>query len=206
MKFPGRQCTATSKRTGERCRGPAVRGRNVCRMHGGHAGRPLKTGRYSKRLPHDLLELHQDALNDRRLLELRDEIALIDTRTSAVLRGLSTGESGAPWRALRQLWDRCEAGDAVALAAAGALIRQGSDNAAAWAEVQALIEQRRRLVDSERRRLVEMQQMVTAEQASALLLVIVDAVRRVVGVEKAAALGDELRRHGIWSEIERGDA
>ena len=29
------RCAARSKRSGERCRGPAVRGRRTCRMHGG---------------------------------------------------------------------------------------------------------------------------------------------------------------------------
>lgn len=32
------RCTATSKRTGERCKGPAVTGWNVCRMHGARGG------------------------------------------------------------------------------------------------------------------------------------------------------------------------
>ena len=32
------RCTATSKRTGERCKGPAVRGSAVCRFHGAGGG------------------------------------------------------------------------------------------------------------------------------------------------------------------------
>jgi hypothetical protein len=34
------RCTAKSKRTGERCKGPAVRGWTVCRMHGARGGQP----------------------------------------------------------------------------------------------------------------------------------------------------------------------
>jgi hypothetical protein len=34
------RCTAKSKRSGERCKAPAVRGRHVCRMHGAFAGAP----------------------------------------------------------------------------------------------------------------------------------------------------------------------
>ena len=34
------RCTATSKRTGERCKGPAVRGWTVCRFHGAGGGGP----------------------------------------------------------------------------------------------------------------------------------------------------------------------
>jgi hypothetical protein len=32
------RCTAKSKRTGEPCKSPAVRGWKVCRMHGAHGG------------------------------------------------------------------------------------------------------------------------------------------------------------------------
>jgi|AntAceMinimDraft_1070359.scaffolds.fasta_scaffold02392_8 hypothetical protein len=34
------QCQATSKRTGQQCRAPAVRGHQVCRFHGGHSTGP----------------------------------------------------------------------------------------------------------------------------------------------------------------------
>jgi hypothetical protein len=39
------RCTARSKRSGKRCRGPAVRGKQVCRMHGGAAGSGAPTGK-----------------------------------------------------------------------------------------------------------------------------------------------------------------
>lgn len=32
------RCTATSKRTGQPCKGPAVKGWSVCRMHGARGG------------------------------------------------------------------------------------------------------------------------------------------------------------------------
>lgn len=41
------QCTA-HKRNGEPCRKFALKGSTVCRLHGGKAGRPIVTGRYSK--------------------------------------------------------------------------------------------------------------------------------------------------------------
>jgi hypothetical protein len=34
------RCAATSKRTRERCKAPAVRGRTVCRFHGARGGAP----------------------------------------------------------------------------------------------------------------------------------------------------------------------
>jgi hypothetical protein len=50
------QCTAKSKRSGSRCRAPAVKGKSVCRMHGGKSTGPrteeglLRSGR--SRLTH----------------------------------------------------------------------------------------------------------------------------------------------------------
>lgn len=34
------RCTAKSKRSGVRCKAPAVRGKRVCRMHGARGGAP----------------------------------------------------------------------------------------------------------------------------------------------------------------------
>ena len=51
MHWPMHQaprCTARSKRTGQPCRAPAVRGWRVCRMHGAGGGAPKgkRNGRY----------------------------------------------------------------------------------------------------------------------------------------------------------------
>ena len=42
------RCSAHSKRTGQRCRAPAVRGWDVCRFHGAGGGGPKgrRNGRY----------------------------------------------------------------------------------------------------------------------------------------------------------------
>lgn len=64
--WPGKRCTARSKRSGEPCRNPAVLGWDVCRMHGARGGRPKrstpdwrKTAHILKRL--DLDRQHQAA-------------------------------------------------------------------------------------------------------------------------------------------------
>jgi hypothetical protein len=50
------RCTAKSKRTGQRCKAPAVRGWKVCRFHGARGGAPKgkangawRHGRYSEK-------------------------------------------------------------------------------------------------------------------------------------------------------------
>jgi hypothetical protein len=53
------QCNATSKRTKERCRAPAVKGKTKCRFHGGAqgSGRPITHGRETreKRSQHSVM-------------------------------------------------------------------------------------------------------------------------------------------------------
>ena len=46
------RCTARSKRSGQQCRGPAVRGKRVCRMHGGVAGSGAPSGNRNGRYKH----------------------------------------------------------------------------------------------------------------------------------------------------------
>ncbi len=59
------RCTAISKRTGERCRAPAVRGWSVCRFHGARGGAPKgeRNGMYR----HGLYT--KEAVEERRLLQ-----------------------------------------------------------------------------------------------------------------------------------------
>jgi hypothetical protein len=69
------RCSATSKRTRERCKAPAVRGWSVCRFHGAHGGAPkgkangaykhglhTKEAREERRLLSDLLRQSRKAI------------------------------------------------------------------------------------------------------------------------------------------------
>lgn len=40
-----RRCTATANRTGERCKAPAIKGHNVCRVHGGASPQVVRTAK-----------------------------------------------------------------------------------------------------------------------------------------------------------------
>jgi len=164
-----------------------------CRMHGGMTpgGMALpqfKHGRYSKYLPARLVDRYQAGRSDPELLAMRDEIAALDARLSELLERVDSGESGLLWTSLRAAWTELQearrAKDNLKLAAAltrvGDLIEQGFDDRAAWADVLALFQDRRRLVESERRRLVDLQQMITAEQAMVFLAAITDAVKKHV--------------------------
>lgn len=187
-----RRICGAKTRSGKPCQNrPMANGR--CRMHGGSTpngfGLPqTKTGRYSKYLPGRMLEHYADAINDPELLNLRQEIALAEARITDLLSRVDSGESGELWQETREAWNRFReahyAGltddEMEAVDELDYLLRRGQADYAVWHEVMVMIEQRRKLVESERRRLVDMQQMITAEQAMALVSAIIDTVRRNV--------------------------
>src|SRR4051812_49433793 len=117
------QCTATSKGTGEQCKNVAVHGYPVCRFHGAGSkdkpgGRPIVHGRYSKFLPERLAGRYADAISDQKLLELRDEVALMGVRLGELLERVDTGESAQRWKALQAAYtefqDATRSGDKIA--------------------------------------------------------------------------------------------
>lgn len=170
------------KTNGEPCKAQAINGKRVCRVHGGAtpgglASPHYKTGKYSRYLPARMAARYEEAVGDPALLELRGDIALVDARLGDLLQRVDTGESGALWARLMQarldLLAYRRAGDAVKTAEALNtlldLVGQGHADYRAWAEVGQVVEQRRRLVESERKRLVEMQQTLTVEKAMLLI-------------------------------------
>lgn len=176
------QCTAKSKRTGERCKANAVTGKNVCYHHGGRSlsgtlAPRFKTGKYSKFLPTKLAANYAAALADPEWLALKDEIALTEARLSEALEKLTAGETPALLSELESAYGRLRVAiDSGNVQDVTTAVRDLSDLFARratinglWGEVDGLIEQRRRLSDTERKRLVDMQQVLTSQQA--LLLV-----------------------------------
>jgi hypothetical protein len=202
------RCTSKSKRSGERCRKPPARGRATCRFHGGSslvgpAAPAFKTGRYSKLLPAGLAERYTEALSDAELLGLRDEVALVDVRLAALLERVTTGESAKAWRELVAAMDAFTAararGDIATmngtLNRVAEIAAAGQDDTAAWAEIVSLLDERRKLAESERKRLAEAGQWLSVEQATVLLTAVVDAVRRNVSDPASLrAIGDEINR------------
>ena len=171
-----------------------------CRMHGGKtpggvASPSFKTGRYSKYLPSRLTERYQAALDDRELLVLRDEIALVDARISDLLQRAETGDSAEFWEDLQKTIDACDKVPIDPMPAVRELVQHASEHYSTWSSVQIALEQRRRLVESERKRLVEAQQIITVEQAMALLAAVVEVIRgHVTDRETLAAISQAVRQ------------
>jgi len=148
----------------------------------GVASPSFRTGRYSKSLPDRLAGRYTEALSDSKLLELRDEVALTDARLNELLRHLDGGKSAQD--AYAELMRAIDSGDSERLRHAakemGCAIRAGLGDHTTWRDVGEMVDQRRRLVESEHKRLVAMQQMITSEQAMVLLAVITNTVRKHV--------------------------
>lgn len=129
---------------------------------------------------------YAEAQADVDLLALREEIGLIDARLSDVLSRVDTGESGQGWRDLRSAYDavisaRGDPAEAAALMRElGDMIRQGAGDWQAWGDVRVLIQERRKLVESEGKRLVAMQSMISTERVMVLVGALTDIIRKHV--------------------------
>lgn len=181
-------CGAKTRDGGECQNAAMANGR--CRMHGGLspagvASPRFKTGKFSRYLPERLLERYEEAQGDETLLELRDEIALTDTRLLDLLSRVDTGESGAIWKKLQQLWKEYQREEQTVkgtdlLMEIGRTIAAGAADYAAWDEVNKQLGLRKGLSESQRKREIELQQGITAEQAMILIAQLTDIIRRHV--------------------------
>lgn len=75
------RCEHNAKRTGRRCRNPAIKGRNGCAVHGGRTPRGVESANYkgkgySPYVPIPFLEVYEDMRSDDTLANVRDEMAL----------------------------------------------------------------------------------------------------------------------------------
>ena len=184
------QCEAKSKRTGEQCKRYTDEGKRVCSIHGGKtpsgtASPHYRTGRYSKHLPARLSGQYEASKNDPALLELREDIALIDSRLSDLIKRVDTGESGQIWKDLVETYSELDIAirkkDSIMMGAMltelNRLIIQGKDDYRAWSEIHEVIEQRRRLVESERKRISEAKSSLTIDQAMLMISALTDIIR-----------------------------
>jgi galactokinase len=170
------------------------------------ASATYKTGKYSKYMPERLLERYHQAEKDKRLLELRDEIALVDARLTDLLIRVDTGEAGALWEQARKAFTEFKLANIKqdlekqqsALFELSAILEKGQQDYMVWDEVGKVIEQRRKLVESERKRMVEMQQMITAEQAMVLLTNVASIIKEsVTDVSIRNAIIEQLIRFSV---------
>lgn len=153
-----RQCTARAKQTGERCRKAPVTGRTVCRSHGGATPVGAALPQYKGAGRSKYLPVAMAA---------RYRAAQADSELLALRKDLALLEVR-----LATLLERLpETG-------------QATSDAATWAEIRELLQERLRIVEAEHKRLVDAQQMVPVEQALVFVQELAAIIRRHVS-EKA---------------------
>jgi hypothetical protein len=196
-----RPICGAKNRAGNPCqRSPMPNGR--CNLHGGKslvgpAAPGHIHGRHSKYLPTGLAEKYRQGLTDPDLLSHRADLALIDAKIFDLLAAGDMPDA-AYWQQIRQAVgqaDKALYGYAPPeYLALSALLHQGAANETRWAEVATWLDLRRKTADGERKRLVALQQMITVEQAMALIAQVVEVVNEyVTDRDTLAAIGSEVR-------------
>jgi hypothetical protein len=189
------QCTAISKRSGERCKGPAVIGSSTqkCRMHGGKAQYGLaaanfQSGRHSKYLPSQMADLYQEALNNPDILEMVDHIALLEARIHKVLDDNITGDPVPDWGEVKDMFMSIYAliltGDLDLARAQCEMVNSSLEIGCkwdrTWREVVGYMEQLRKMTDTEVKRKRDLNQMIPVERVMILVTAVADSVKRNV--------------------------
>lgn len=165
-------CGAKRKQGKGPCRATALYPNGRCRVHGGPtpvgpASPHFVTGRHSRLLKEikGFGTHYERALADPDLLRLDSEVALIDARIGDLL------ERTAKAKGAKQTIDGI------------------------WPQLEALIEQRRKTVDTESKRLKDLHAMVSVDRVLLIVRYLHDAIRRHVAspAEQTAVFG-EMRR------------
>lgn len=139
--------------TAKLCQRPGTGAGGRCRLHGGNsligseAGR-FKHGRRSKYLVGQPLERFQEAMADKSLMHIRQDVALVETLITAAT--LKLPKDGRP-----PTKDQEE-------------------------RLLALVDQRRRLIESEARRMQQLQQMITVAQFTTAMKAVAEVIREFV--------------------------
>lgn len=202
-----KQCTATAKRSGERCINPAMKGKNVCYHHGGKtpsgtASPNYKHGRYSKDLPDNLSQHWREAITDDELLSVRDDIRLIDAITLSLLPDLDTGNSQEAWKIISRTIPKLERayqevdtiGMAEGLRTLRALTRQQLAKYATQTAIKENLEQRRKLVETEQKIALAGERAISIEQFMLLMGAIFRTIETIVkSQDERVAIAREIR-------------
>jgi hypothetical protein len=182
-----------------------MRGKTVCKMHGGKSKSGMesanyKHGRYSRVLPVRLQQSYEQATKHPHLLSVRKDLAVCEALLMETFQRLDTGESGHLWSDLQGTLAAFEAaerrGDAGRMgehmATIRGLIRRGHEESEVLADICRLWDSRCKLTLTEQKTLVALDQMMTKEQLLYYMGVMTEAIVRHV-----SAHADESTRVAI---------
>lgn len=177
-----------------------MRGRDRCAKHGGKVMRGTEHpwfihGKYSKDLRRDILQNYYESLDSGQQLSQNHEIALLDARISLLLRQASSSRDIVEMLVGLQgvqekLVDILENADGVVeidkpvarsiVNELGMVMDEFKNERRKWDEIYQVIDNRRKLIESERKAIVDSQRMMTEQQALTLMAALVNLVKKHV--------------------------
>jgi len=186
-----RKCRAKSKRTGQRCRANAIRGRELCYHHGGRSPRGVahpnfKTGQFSIDIPARYYATTSRSVESPESRKNRVQIGLLDARSEELLGQLSTGESGGAWTRAAELLGTLRSKLNGSKQAEGLLddldqvIGHGIAESRIWSEILVILAERRRMVETDSRIAFRQSMAISHEQAATLVAIIVAAAKEFI--------------------------
>lgn len=200
-------CSAHCKTTGKPCRQWRVYPNGRCYDHGGPTpsgpeSANWKTGEHSRYTLKDkeLQAKYMQALEDQNLLSLREDVALVDVKIAEIVE---TIHEPASWDEAYGAFERLRL--AVTQKDAGRMTEALNDlekpfdsfkgEKAAWDDLLRILENRRKLVESERKRMVELQQYVAVERIMGFVNSLQEILHRNVNdPDKRRVIATEIRR------------
>jgi predicted nucleic acid-binding Zn-ribbon protein len=128
-----------------------------------------------------------DFMKDPNIASVREDLALADVRLSMKLEQMETAETGERWEKLEEkvdvLSDALTEGDtdtaSAALAEIQEIVKEGAEMEESWDEVFDIMEQKRKLAETENKRIKASSNTLTVEEASMLVDVMVSLMQDV---------------------------
>ena len=210
-----RKCGGGVTAAGTKCASIAMRGSELCRHHTpvdqkhllllADKGRNIAKirsvvhQRYLA-LPKDLAARYEKALSDPQLVELKADIAFVESRIQHLtIRIGKIRESRGVLRVIKRTIDALKADVTAgrasylqALSDLKLLVNKDWSASLMWEEVYALTDQKRKLVDTESKRMKDLEAYLTPEQAFALVSSMVSLAKRYVPEDQQHAFQYEL--------------
>lgn len=163
-----------------------------CRNHGGQSLRGVASPSWegkgrSQYLPDALGDRMDDFMKDPNIASVREDLALADVRLSMKLEQMETAETGERWEKLEEkvdvLSDALTEGDtdtaSAALSEIQEIVKEGAEAEESWDEVFDIMEQKRKLAETENKRIKASSNTLTVEEASMLVDVMVSLMQDV---------------------------
>jgi hypothetical protein len=175
------------------CISPVTLSNGRCKSHGGKslsgvAHPNFSHGRFSYQMPSRLAERYQEALDDPKLNEFKEDLAILDARLADLFAQMDEGGGADIFKEIKESHQSLKwairDGDRQAQREAqnrlDDAIKRGSSETYVWSEVRQLQEQRRKIILAEAKRLQLTGSTITIERANLIVAALLDAVRRHV--------------------------